>query len=194
MRLITLLAKVDKNLCTGCRTCEFVCPTYAIEVKQKKSEVDAGRCTGCWNCENRCPEYCISMADREPFMVKTDPLEVDQDQLRALCAKAKLHPKQTVCYCTGTKAEEVAAAILKGAKSVGDVGLMTGAGTGCGSVCLQSLLRLLEAAGIRHKPTRKGFQDYFRINTIFEIPEKLFKKYPNYRFAEDKKLFEKMVK
>jgi len=193
MRIISLLAKVDEDLCIGCKTCEFVCPTYAIEVKDKMSKVDASRCTGCWNCENRCPEHCISMIGREPFIARVDPREVDQDKLKALCKKAKLHPKQSVCGCTGTKAEEVAAAILKGAKSVGDIGLMTGASTGCGEICLQNCLRLLEAGGIKYKPHKKGYQNYFKIKTIFEIPEEVFKKYPKYHFEEDKKLLEKMI-
>lgn len=194
MKVIHLLAKVDEDLCTGCKTCEFVCPTYAIEVIEKISKIDSKRCTGCWNCENRCPEHCISMVEREPFVARVDPNEVDQDKLKALCEKARFHPKQSICYCTGTKAEEVAAAILKGAKSLGDIMVMTGASTGCSELCLQSPLRLLEAAGFKSGPPKKGYQPYLRINTIWEIPEEVYKKYPRFHFAEDRELLEKMIK
>ena len=36
-----------------------------------------------------------------------------------ICKKANVHPKQIICYCTNTTAGEIAAAILKGAKTPG---------------------------------------------------------------------------
>ncbi|TDT63661.1 4Fe-4S binding protein [Fonticella tunisiensis] len=50
---------VDKNRCILCKTCEKVCPYFAIDVSTKVS-VDNNKCFGCGLCESRCPTKAIS--------------------------------------------------------------------------------------------------------------------------------------
>lgn len=74
MKLVTLLSQVDENKCTGCRTCERVCPVLAIKVVDRKAVVNAERCRGCANCEQRCPIYAVKMVKREnPIQVGKAP-------------------------------------------------------------------------------------------------------------------------
>jgi len=196
VKVVTLVPRVDSEKCTGCKTCERVCPVLAIKVSNKVSMVDEDRCRGCANCEQRCPEYAIVMVNREsPVTVKVDVDQVAYDQIAQLCKKARLNPQQLVCYCTATRAEEVAAAILLGAKSPEDVSLSTGVRTGCKVECIQPVLRLLEAAGIQPVPPKNGWQWYGRTPTVWEIPEEIKKKYSTrgFYFEEDIKLLDKLV-
>jgi NADPH-dependent glutamate synthase beta subunit-like oxidoreductase/bacterioferritin-associated ferredoxin len=156
---------------------------------------DEKRCLGCSNCEQRCPHKAITMARRDdPFVVGVDMKSVDMAQVRALCRKARFNPAQIVCYCTETRAEEVAAAILKGAKNPAEIGAMTGAGSGCGVECIQPTLRLLEAAGIDPgKP--QGTQWYSRTATAWEIPREVAEKaaYKKFHFQDDQNLLNRVV-
>jgi heterodisulfide reductase subunit A2 len=65
-----LIAKVDKNLCSGCRACVEACPFHAVEIKEiedklkgKRSvaEVIEGVCTGCGNCTAVCRMSAIDL-------------------------------------------------------------------------------------------------------------------------------------
>lgn len=66
-----LIAKVDKNLCSGCQACIKACPFNAIEAKeiedrmQKRkrvvAEVIEGVCTGCGNCTAVCRMSAIDL-------------------------------------------------------------------------------------------------------------------------------------
>ena len=156
---------------------------------------DEKRCLGCSNCEQRCPHKAISMTRREdPFVVGVDMTTVAMEKVRALCQKARFHPEQIVCYCTETRAEEIAAAILKGAKNPAEIGAMTGAGSGCGVECNQPMLRLLEAAGVDPgKP--KGTQWYGRTATAWEVPPEVAAKpsYKKFHFQEDRDLLNRVV-
>ena len=47
--------------CTGCRMCEKVCPSQAIEMKENEEGflypvIDKDKCTNCGLCTNRCPQ------------------------------------------------------------------------------------------------------------------------------------------
>ena len=152
MKVVDVQAKVNMDLCKGCKTCEMVCPTYAIKVQREKGQIrvdrDASRCVGCWNCEQRCPEHAIEMVPCKPFRLETDVSQFDYEEIEKLCKKARFHPKQVVCYCSASRAEELAAAILAGANSPDAVVLATGIGAGCGIECNQPILRFLEAAGL----------------------------------------------
>jgi len=117
LKAISWLAKVDFDKCTGYKTCEKVCPVLAIKVEKRKAVVNSDMCRGCANCEQRCPFGAIEMIKREkPFDVFVDVSDVDYNEVEEICTKARLHPEQIICYCTATRAEEVAAAILKGAE------------------------------------------------------------------------------
>ncbi|ABB14277.1 (2Fe-2S)-binding protein [Carboxydothermus hydrogenoformans] len=195
MRVVNMLAQIDYDKCIGCQTCAKVCPVLAIKIENKKPVINAEMCRGCAACEQRCPQYAINMVKREePFTVYVDPSTVDAEKIEELCKKARLHPEQIICYCTATRAEEVAAAILKGAKSPEEISLQTGVRTGCKVECIEPILRLLEAAGITpEKP--EGYQWYGRTPTVWEIPESVKEKYSSrgFYFDEDIKLLDKVL-
>ena len=196
MKLITLMPVVDTEKCKGCKTCERVCPVLAMKMEDKLAVVDVARCRGCADCEQRCPEYAITMVTREePFLAKVDLEGLDYEKIKELCLKARFHPEQIVCYCTATRADEVAGAIILGAKTPDDISYMTGIRTGCKVECIQPILRMLEAAGIEPKPVSGGWQWYGRTITAWEIPEHVKQKYASrgFYFDEDIELLNRVV-
>lgn len=196
MKLVTLSPVVDTEKCVGCKTCVRVCPVVAIAMEGKLPVVDIDRCMGCANCEQRCPEYAITMTQRAtPKLAKVDLNGLDKNKIRELCLKANFHPEQILCYCTATRAEEVAGAILRGAKSPEDISFMTGIRTGCKVECIQPALRMLEAAGIKPEPVPGGWQWYGRTITAWEIPEKVKEKYSSrgFFFKEDLEILNRVV-
>lgn len=196
MKNITMLAVVDENVCTGCKICEKVCPVLTIKVVDRKAKVDNDACTGCSNCEQRCPFYAIKMVKRdEPIQIGVDVSKFDQDEIREMCEKAHLNPQQTLCYCVGVRAEEVAAALISGAKTPEEVSAMTGMRTGCTIECIQPLLRMVEAAGNELVPIKGGWQWYGTTATAWTIPDKVKEKYGSrgFYFEEDRKLLDEIV-
>ncbi|GEA15845.1 4Fe-4S ferredoxin [Moorella sp. E308F] len=196
MKVVNLVAEVDEEKCKACRTCERVCPVLAIKVENGKAVVNPERCRGCAACEQRCPDYAITMAKREePVVVGVSMNSVDYNQVIELCLRARLHPEQIICCCTSTRAEEVAAAILLGARSPEDVSFTTAARTGCKVGCIQSILRLLGAAGIEPSPPKGGWQWYCRTPTVWDIPEKVKQRYTGrgFRFEDDIRLLERVI-
>lgn len=196
MKLVTLMPVVDLEKCKGCKTCARVCPVLAMRVEEKLAVVDIDRCRGCADCEQRCPEVAITMVTREqPVLAKVDIDVLDYEKIAQLCRKARFHPEQIVCYCTATRADEVAGAILLGAKTPDDISFMTGIRTGCKVECIQPVLRLLEAAGIEPKPVPGGWQWYGRTVTAWEIPEHVKQKYASrgFFFDEDIELLNRVV-
>jgi ferredoxin len=197
MKVVSFIAKVDRDKCTGCGICTRVCPTLSIKVVEKLANVDASTCAGCGACLDRCPFDAVRFVDLEkPKVLLVDPEKVDKQKIVEICKKAKIHPEQIVCFCTGTRAEEVSAAILKGAKSPEELSRMIGVRTGCKTECIQPVLRLLYAAGIEPTPVEKGWQWYGRTLTIWEIPEEIKQKYSSlgFYFKEDEKLLNKVMK
>jgi bacterioferritin-associated ferredoxin len=120
---------------------------------------------------------------------------LDYEEIKELCLKARFHPEQIVCYCTATRADEVAGAILLGARTPDDISYMTGIRTGCKVECIQPILRLLEAAGIQPEPVPGGWQWYGRTVTAWEIPEHVKQKYASrgFYFDEDIELLNRVV-
>ena len=198
MKVVDVQAKVNMDLCKGCKTCEMVCPTYAIKVQREKGQIrvdrNASRCVGCWNCEQRCPEHAIEMVPCKPFRLETDVSQFDYEEIEKLCKKARFHPKQVVCYCSASRAEELAAAILAGANSPDAVVLATGIGAGCGIECNQPILRFLEAAGLTYERPKTSYQWYGRTTTVWEVSRDVQEKYPVFRFEDDRELFDRIVK
>jgi NAD-dependent dihydropyrimidine dehydrogenase PreA subunit/bacterioferritin-associated ferredoxin len=198
MKVVDVHSKVNLDLCKGCRTCERVCPVYAIVVKREEGkidvEIDNNTCVGCWNCEQRCPEHAIEMVPCDPYRLGTDVSQFDYKEIVALCRKARFHPKQVVCYCSSSRAEELAASILAGAKTPDAVVLATGIGAGCGIECNQPIQRFLEAAGLSFERREKSYQWYGRTLTIWDISSELKSKYGVFHFEEDQKLLDRVVK
>lgn len=197
MKMVNVHASANMELCKGCKTCEMVCPVYAITAKKHKGrievKVDEKRCVGCWNCEQRCPEHAIQMVPCDPYRLGTDVSQFDYKEIETLCRKARFHPKQVVCYCSASRAEELAAAILAGAKTPDAVVLATGIGAGCGIECNQSIQRFLEAAGLSFERPKKSYQWYGRTTTIWEITSQVKADHPTFRFEEDRELIDRII-
>ncbi|MBI3091927.1 MAG: 4Fe-4S binding protein [Candidatus Tectomicrobia bacterium] len=189
MRVVNLVAKVRADECTGCAICAHVCPTLAITMEKRDRllpVIDETHCPGCWNCEQRCPERCIDMVPVEPYTIGLDAGKYNREEIEALCARAKINPEQIVCFCTGTRADELAAAVLEGAQNPGDLSRLTGTLTGCGVECCQPMMRMLRAAGRDFgKPPGKGYQWYSDCITAWEIPQAVREQHPRFRFEED---------
>lgn len=195
MKLISVKPVVDMAKCIGCGICAKVCPSLAISLVDKKAAVNEKDCRGCGGCNQRCPVYAITMEKLEqPYTVAVAIDDLPYAEIEALCIKARLNPEQIICYCTATRAEEAAAAIIKGAKSPEDISRQTGIRMGCKVECIQPILRLLQAGGITpEKPA--GYQWYGLTPTVWDIPEAVKAKYAKsgFYFDEDIKLLEKVV-
>ncbi len=196
MKHITLRASINEELCIGCGTCAKVCPTMAIAMVDKKAVIDPARCRACANCNQRCPTQAVTMVKlEEPFRVFVPVDDVPAEAIEALCRKAGFNPSQILCYCTATRAEEVAACILKGATSPEEISLQTGLRCGCSVECIQPALRLLVAHGIRPVPPAGGWQWYGVTPTLKDIPKAIRVKYNprGFYFDDDQRLFESVV-
>lgn len=54
--------KLDVETCTGCGTCESVCPHGVFEIEAHKAGiVDRDGCMECGACATNCPEEAISV-------------------------------------------------------------------------------------------------------------------------------------
>ena len=198
MKRVTIQAQVDPDACKGCKICGKVCPVYAIRYNDnKKAQIAADQCRGFANCADRCPFHAITMVKRDkPLLIQADVSRQDPEKIRALCEKAHFNPEQVLCYCVGVRAEEVAAAILDGARTPEAVSAVTGIRTGCTIECIQPLLRMLTAAGIELKPDPHGWQWYGETATAWTLPDDVKKKYNSrgFFFDEDRKLLDEIAK
>ena len=176
------MARSEAERCFGCASLPFY----------KKED-----CRGCGNCEQRCPTLAISMKPLpEPFVVKVEPSQSDPKLIQELCTRAHLNPKSIVCFCTTTRAEEIAAAILQGAKTPEEISLKTGARTGCSVLCIQPIFRLLESARVPFTQSAVSHVWYKTIPNIWEIPQALKDRHDRsgFRFAEDADFYKKLTK
>lgn len=185
MRAVKKVARIELEKCTGCGICQGVCPVLAVKVVQRRARVNEEQCLGCALCEQRCPEYAVEMVlRREPLTVGVDPGKFPRAEIEAICRAADLHPKQVICYCHRIRAEEVAAAILDGAATPEEVSAKTGVRTGCGILCINSVLRLLRGAGVM-LTRAPGFQWYGMAINLAKIPEEVKAKYERYGYHID---------
>jgi heterodisulfide reductase subunit A len=69
-------AKVDEDLCTGCRICLFVCPYDAISRDEEKgiAVISEKLCTGCGTCAASCPSNAIQQFGFNDVEVKSEVL------------------------------------------------------------------------------------------------------------------------
>jgi NADPH-dependent glutamate synthase beta subunit-like oxidoreductase/bacterioferritin-associated ferredoxin len=155
-------------------------------------DFNAEYCRGCSNCSSRCPSYAISLKELErPYLVKVDVEAEMIEEICQICEKAVIHPESLVCQCTGTRADEIVAAILKGAATVVDIRRMTGAHTGCGSACISPIFRLMEAAGLEIAVPPQSDMYYPSPLTIWDVSDKIARDFEarGFRFKEDKEFF-----
>jgi formate hydrogenlyase subunit 6/NADH:ubiquinone oxidoreductase subunit I len=70
--------KYDKEKCIGCKLCLNVCPSKAIEFKdkEKKIKIYLARCTFCSQCNDICPVNCLSMSN-EFLLADANPYSKD---------------------------------------------------------------------------------------------------------------------
>jgi ferredoxin len=190
-KIVTHSSLVDWQKCIGCKTCINVCPVTAIKLvetkKEPKAVVDRNECQACTICITRCPEYAIELELRaSPLIIGMDVTEVSSEEIATICRSAHMYPNQIVCYCHRIQAQEVVAAILSGAQTPEQVSRMTGARTGCGVLCITSVIRLLRAAGL--ELTRApGYQWNGNITSIWDLPDEILRKYDrNYYLLKDR--------
>jgi len=197
MRIITTIAKVDESKCKGCYTCQRVCPVLAISVDENLiAKVDESICVGCGNCYDRCPNYAIKLIPiKEPKTIRVDWTKVNYAQVRDVCRNANLNPKEIICYCTGTRAREVVTSILLGASTPEELSRRTGVRTGCTVECIQPILRLLSAAGVKLDKS-PGYQWYGLTPTVLDLPDAVAHnpEYKKFYFEEDRKLLDRVAK
>jgi len=74
------VARVDEDLCAGCKTCTGYCPFEAISAKNGHSAISPSACMGCGVCVSKCPEQAISLL-RDPS--RGEPLEIRELMARA---------------------------------------------------------------------------------------------------------------
>ena len=233
MRIVTMRVKVDVGLCTGCSTCERVCPTLSIRVGEDLiAEVDELTCLGCSNCQDRCPEYAVKLVPlKESQVLEVDWTQLPYKEIVEMCRMAHMNPVEVICFSTGTQgrglpaaevrslatgqlytgnqalnlglvdelggldtAREVAASILLGADTPEKISRQTGIRTGCGVECIQPILRLLTAAGIKLGEA-PGYQWYGLTPTIWDLPEEVVKnpEFKKFYFNEDRKLMDRVM-
>ena len=157
---------------------------------------DTTYCRGCTNCSSRCSSYAISIKELEsPYVVKVDVEEAMLEEICRICEKAVIHPESLMCQCTGTRADEIVAAILKGAKTVVDIRRMTGAHTGCGSACISPIFRLMKAAGLEVTSPPQPDLYYPSAPTIWDIPDHVIQDFKarGFMFEEDKDFLNKWL-
>jgi ferredoxin len=191
-RIITQLAIVDRQKCTGCKTCVQICPVTAIKLQEEegkpKAVIDEQYCQACTLCVTRCPEIAITMNSRNsPLKIGMEVSQASSEEVATICHKAHMYPDQIVCYCHRIQAKEIAGAILSGAKTPEEVSRMTGARTGCGVLCITGVVRLLRAAGLKIERA-PGYQWYGTTVSIWDLPDEVVQKYDKgYYLLRDRK-------
>ncbi len=63
------VAKVNRNLCTGCGMCVYVCPYDALALKDGKAEVNEVLCEGCGTCSATCLRAAIQVKNITPLQI-----------------------------------------------------------------------------------------------------------------------------
>lgn len=179
---------VDQN-CTGCFRCERACPTGAITMvgpkKHALAVVDNSRCIACERCIDSCDDEAMLLVERaEPLVVGFDASGTSKEAIKAVCDAAGIDPKQSVCWCSGSVATEVAAAILGGHDTFEDLALATGVQSGCLMYCAVTIRRLLVAGSGNAESTSK-VRRYPSGQGLMDIPAELATKYPIFAIAEE---------
>lgn len=59
---------LKRNICTGCRKCQRVCPADAIEMRGNRPAIDRRKCIRCFCCQEFCPN--AAMISRRPIVAR----------------------------------------------------------------------------------------------------------------------------
>jgi Fe-S-cluster-containing hydrogenase component 2 len=190
MKVVKYLAQVDETKCIGDKLCEEMCPTAAIRVVKKKARVQESKCLACNRCVDRCPSAAVTMFPRQqPMTVAVPVADVDPAAVAKLLRAVHRLPGELVCVCTLTSTEEIAAAIVKGARSVREVSAMTGVLSGCQEFCVPTVQRMLKAAGVDiARAEAIAPMKYAQTFSMWDVPGELIAKHPGYHFEEDREL------
>jgi len=67
-----IIAKVDEDLCSGCKICISVCPYDARELNKAKGvvEVNAAKCEACGSCVVACPSSASQQLNFSDSQIK----------------------------------------------------------------------------------------------------------------------------
>lgn len=77
----------DGACMAGCKACVGVCPTEAIQVKNRHAGIDLGRCVFCAGCVAACPKGLLSFSQDYRLAARTrDGLVVAAGREAELCA------------------------------------------------------------------------------------------------------------
>ncbi|TXI29962.1 MAG: RnfABCDGE type electron transport complex subunit B [Nitrosomonas oligotropha] len=83
-RAVSVVARIDEQLCIGCTFCTQACPVDAIAGAGKQMHtVIAAECTGCELCIAPCPMDCISLVPADERIGDADSKKQAADHLRA---------------------------------------------------------------------------------------------------------------
>jgi NAD-dependent dihydropyrimidine dehydrogenase PreA subunit len=53
---------VNRDVCSGCKTCVEICPNEVYEIESEKSNPARPEdCIECWACVNQCPTSSIQL-------------------------------------------------------------------------------------------------------------------------------------
>lgn len=181
---------VNDEACVGCRQCVSVCPADTLSMDSGRAVVDESACVGCFKCVEACaPFNAISVVrDPNPRVLTVPADEYPQPEVDELCRRARLAPDAKVCVCTGTTAAEIAAAVLAGVEEPEQLTLATGVRSKCGMWCLTPTMRLLAAHDVevtRPYNDRRLYPDGCTDVAIWNIPDDVADKYPEYRLREN---------
>ena len=192
MKVISYEIEVVAPNCTSCYRCERACPTSAITmVGPKRTEaiavVDNSRCVACMRCIDVCDDDALLAHPRDhPVDAGIDFSGTDRDATIRLCRDAGIDPEQTVCVCTGTQAQEIAAAIVEGAESFAEVALATGAQSGCLLYCSVPIRRLLAAGQGGDAPSASKVKRYDCAQSVLDLPTDLDAQYPLFALSAER--------
>ena len=75
IRIESIIAYLENDLCIGCGLCEEACPYVAIKVENGKSTLEEALCRGCGVCASLCPEHAITMRHFTDNQVEAQILE-----------------------------------------------------------------------------------------------------------------------